>query len=120
MPANMMNADVGSRVNVTGSSSATAMAGPMPGSTPTKVPSSTPIAAYRRFSGVAADWSPPHSRSRLSIRSFPSQDAVEDAGRERDAQADGEAVPAADRQDGAGEDVAEHRPAAEHPGGAGE
>jgi hypothetical protein len=67
MPANMMNACVGSMPLVTGSSSATAIAGPMPGSTPTKVPRNTPRAAYRRLVGVKAACSPPHRSSRLSI-----------------------------------------------------
>ena len=39
----------------------------MPGSTPTNVPSSTPIAAYMRFSSVSAFWNPSSSRSRVSI-----------------------------------------------------
>ena len=47
-PANMMNAPVGSSPYVTGSSSATAIAGPMPGRTPIAVPSSTPIAAQQQ------------------------------------------------------------------------
>ena len=37
-----------------GSSSATVMAGPMPGSTPTAVPTITPIRASSRLIGVAA------------------------------------------------------------------
>ena len=52
MPANMMNAPVGSsKLNVSGSSSAIVSAGPMPGSTPTNVPSGTPSSANSRFSG---------------------------------------------------------------------
>src|SRR3954449_8050508 len=54
MPANMMNAPVGSSPYVTGSRSATAIAGPMPGSTPMAVPSSTPTAAHSRLTGVRA------------------------------------------------------------------
>ena len=43
MPANRMNAPTGSlKLNVIGSSSAIVSAGPMPGSTPTSVPSVTP------------------------------------------------------------------------------
>ncbi len=50
MPANRMNAPTGSeKLNVIGSSSATVSAGPMPGSTPTSVPSVTPAAASSRF-----------------------------------------------------------------------
>src|SRR3954454_14669143 len=53
MPANRMNAPTGSlKLNVIGSSSATVRAGPIPGSTPTSVPSVTPAAASNRFSGV--------------------------------------------------------------------
>ena len=52
MPANRMNAPTGSlKLNVIGSSSATVSAGPMPGSTPTSVPSVTPAAASSRFCG---------------------------------------------------------------------
>ena len=54
MPANMMKAGTGSSVNVTGRSSATVIAGPMPGSTPIIVPRTTPMSAYRRFVGVSA------------------------------------------------------------------
>ena len=46
MPANMMKAPAGSsKLNVIGSSSAIVSAGPIPGSTPTNVPISTPSAA---------------------------------------------------------------------------
>ena len=41
-PANMMNAPTGPSWKVTGSSSATVSAGPMPGRMPTTVPSTTP------------------------------------------------------------------------------
>jgi hypothetical protein len=42
MPASMISAVTGSKLNVIGSSIATVAVGPMPGSTPTAVPSSTP------------------------------------------------------------------------------
>src|SRR5688572_19992705 len=58
MPANMMNAVVGSSVNVTGRSNATVMAGPMPGRTPTAVPSRTPSRANSRLTGVSASTKP--------------------------------------------------------------
>jgi hypothetical protein len=45
MPPNMMKAPTGSSLNVSGSSSEIVSAGPMPGSTPMAVPSSTPIPA---------------------------------------------------------------------------
>ena len=44
-----MKAEVGSSLYVTGSSSATVRAGPIPGSTPTAVPSGTPSNAQSRF-----------------------------------------------------------------------
>ena len=49
------------------------MAGPMPGSTPTAVPSSTPITAYSRFIGVAASAKPWSSQLKLSIYRIPSK-----------------------------------------------
>ena len=67
MPANMMNAPVGSSPYVTGSRSATAIAGPMPGRTPIAVPSSTPIAAQSRLTGVSAVPKPSSSELRESI-----------------------------------------------------
>src|SRR6478735_4940792 len=69
MPANMMNAATGSSPYVTGSSSATAIAGPMPGSTPMAVPSSTPRAAHSRLSGVRAVPNP----SMRELRAFMSE-----------------------------------------------
>src|SRR5882757_3208789 len=62
-----------------GRSSATVIAGPMPGSTPTAVPSSTPIAAYSRFIGVAASAKPWSSQLKLSMSgdSEPGVDGVE-------------------------------------------
>src|SRR5687768_4037953 len=61
MPANMMNALAGGTVNVIGSSSATVIAGPMPGSTPTRVPRVTPMSAYMRLTGVSAAAKPSSS-----------------------------------------------------------
>ena len=54
-----------------GSSRATVIAGPMPGSTPTTVPSTTPSSAQSRFSGVSAVAKPSSSRPRDSIRAPP-------------------------------------------------
>ena len=48
------------------------MAGPMPGSTPIAVPSSTPRKAYSRFLGVSAVPKPSISEVRASIRGCPS------------------------------------------------
>ena len=45
MPANMINAPVGSIFEVTGRSNATVNAGPIPGRTPIAVPSVTPMMA---------------------------------------------------------------------------
>ena len=66
MPAKRMNAPTGSlKLNVIGNSSAIVSAGPMPGSTPTSVPSVTPAAASSRFSGVSTA---PKPSSRLAAR----------------------------------------------------
>ncbi|CAM5581624.1 hypothetical protein SCALM49S_03080 [Streptomyces californicus] len=63
----MMNAPVGSSPYVTGSSSATAIAGPIPGSTPIAVPRRTPMAAQSRFIGVSAVPKPSMRELRESI-----------------------------------------------------
>ena len=51
MPAIMISAEVGSIPKVTGISSAMLADGPMPGSTPTIVPRSTPTKVYQRLIG---------------------------------------------------------------------
>src|SRR5688572_3633451 len=66
MPANMMNALVGSRLKVTGRSTATVSAGPMPGSTPTAVPRVTPTRAHPRCGSVSAPANPSLSAARIS------------------------------------------------------
>src|SRR6478735_6700793 len=71
MPANRIKAPVGSRVNVIGSSSATVSAGPMPGSTPTRVPMVTPIRARNRLVGVSASPNPVISWEKESISEPP-------------------------------------------------
>ena len=68
MPANMMNALVGSSVKVAGSSSAIVSAGPMPGSTPTAVPSVTPANAQARCGSVSALANPWLSACSVSMR----------------------------------------------------
>src|SRR5829696_10502636 len=89
MPANMMNAPVGSsKLNVIGSSSAIVSAGPMPGSTPTNVPSSTPMAANIRFSGVRTV-PKPSIRSERTARTATSEDGRQ-PGRQRDPEVLGE------------------------------
>ena len=54
MPASMMRAVAGSSANVDGRSSAIAPTGPMPGRTPTMVPTSTPTKQASRLAGVRA------------------------------------------------------------------
>jgi hypothetical protein len=63
----MMKALVGSRRNVTGSRIATVRAGPIPGSTPTAVPSVTPAKAHRRCANVRALANPSLSAWSVSI-----------------------------------------------------
>src|SRR4051812_33194294 len=67
MPASMISAAVGLRLKVIGSSMAMVATGPMPGSTPISVPSSTPISAYSRCIGETAT---PKPRIRLLKRSM--------------------------------------------------
>src|SRR5437763_282453 len=54
MPASIMSAPTGLRLNVIGSSIAMVATGPMPGSTPISVPSRQPISAKNRLIGVTA------------------------------------------------------------------
>ena len=72
----MMKAAVGSRLKVTGSSSATVSAGPMPGSTPTAVPSVTPTSAQSRLKGVSATAKPWARAASVSILHGPSVPAA--------------------------------------------
>ena len=67
----MMKAAVGSRLKVTGSSRATVSAGPIPGSTPTAVPSVTPTIAHSRLKGVSATAKPWASAASVSIPAKP-------------------------------------------------
>src|SRR5688572_6204557 len=67
MPANMIIDAVGSTCAVSGSSIATASAGPMPGSTPTAVPTRQPTKAHSRLIGEAAVAKPPSSEFQVSI-----------------------------------------------------
>ncbi len=64
-----MNAAVGSRAKVMGSSSATAMEEPRPGRTPTAVPRRQPRTTHMRFIGVSAPAKPSASMDSASIRS---------------------------------------------------
>src|SRR5687768_16916067 len=67
MPASMISAETGSKLNVIGSRSAIVAVGPMPGSTPTAVPSTTPMKQYSRFSRRRAVSSPSARFSNSSI-----------------------------------------------------
>ena len=67
MPAKKIIDAVGSTFSVIGSSIATAVAGPMPGSTPTAVPMVQPTSAHSRLIGVPAVMKP---CSRLFHRSI--------------------------------------------------
>src|SRR5438874_321879 len=62
MPASMIKAPTGGRPKVIGSSIATVAMVPMPGNTPTSVPTSAPIKHSRRLIGVKATAKP---RARL-------------------------------------------------------
>src|SRR6267142_3480113 len=66
MPASMISAPTGGRPKVIGSSIATVAMVPMPGSTPTSVPTSAPIRQSRRLIGLSAT---PKPRARLEKRS---------------------------------------------------
>src|SRR5688572_1580651 len=88
MPANMMNAAVGSSEYVTGRSSATVSAGPIPGNTPTAVPSVTPASAQSRLRGASATANPSTSALRASIHMV----LLEPARGESDGQGDPESV----------------------------
>src|SRR6476659_191875 len=116
MPANMMNAALGLTLYVTGSSSATVIAGPIPGSTPTAVPNSTPITAYIRFIGVAASAKPCSSQLKLSM----SENPVQNACRQRDSEPGIERVETADRQHDADQKIEDVSLAAENRCGPGE
>jgi hypothetical protein len=67
----MMNAPVGSRANVIGSSSATAIDDPSPGSTPTAVPRKQPTSTHSRFIGVSAPANPSAKLASDSIAHHP-------------------------------------------------
>src|SRR3990170_2246663 len=68
MPASMISDETGSRLKVIGSSIAMVAVGPMPGSTPTAVPSATPTRQYRMFSRRSAVSNPSRRLSSSSIR----------------------------------------------------
>ena len=83
---------------MTGSSTATVSAGPMPGSTPTAVPSVTPTSAHTRFASVSALAKPtPQRVERAHQRGSQSSSRREHAGRQRQLQHASEQEVGADR-----------------------
>src|SRR5688572_15618267 len=90
MPANMISEPAGSSLKVIGSSSATVSAGPMPGSTPTAVPSMTPTKAKSRLIGWRATKRPWPRAANVSIGAAPSDQPLERAGRQRELEPLGE------------------------------
>src|SRR5438445_9167740 len=58
MPASMISAPTGGRPNVIGSNIATVAMVPMPGSTPTSVPTSAPIRHSKMLTGIGIDAPP--------------------------------------------------------------
>src|SRR5215475_6309621 len=78
----MMSAPVGSTLKVSGNSMAMVAIGPMPGSTPIKVPTRHPMKASRRLTGDNAVAKP---RPRLPIKSNIDRSSIADQPRrERD------------------------------------
>src|SRR5215212_5300829 len=71
MPASMMSADTGARLKVIGSSMAMVATGPMPGRTPIRVPSITPMRQYSRFIGEMATPKPMTRLWKISIMAGP-------------------------------------------------
>src|SRR3954464_2519913 len=67
MPAKKIIDAVMSTLAVMGSSMATATAGPMPGSTPTAVPSTQPTKAHSRLTGLIAVAKPCRSEAKMSM-----------------------------------------------------
>src|SRR3954471_24740739 len=67
MPAKKIMDAVMSTLAVMGSSMATATAGPMPGSTPTAVPSTQPTKAHSRLTGLIAVANPCRREAKMSM-----------------------------------------------------
>src|SRR6266480_7291303 len=103
MPASMIKAPTGGRPKVIGSSIATVAMVPMPGNTPTSVPTSAPIKHSRRLIGVKAT---PKPRARLEKSSAitPSLNQETREELQRQPQRIGEKQTAADRQANADND----------------
>src|SRR6202790_2037709 len=103
MPASMISAPTGGNPKVIGSSIATVAMVPMPGNTPTSVPTSAPIRQSRRLIGVSAT---PKPRARLEKRSImtPSLDQETREELHRQPQRIREKQTATDRQANADDD----------------
>src|SRR6202011_4925427 len=103
MPASMISAPTGGRPKVIGSSMATVAMVPIPGSTPTSVPTSAPIRHSSRLIGVRAT---PKPRARLENRSVitPSRNQEAREQLQRQPQRIGEQQAAADGQADADDD----------------
>src|SRR5215470_5700029 len=103
MPASMISAPTGGRPNVIGSSIATVAIVPMPGSTPTSVPTSAPIRHSMRLMGEKAT---PKPRARLEKRSTitPSLDQETRPELQRQPERIGKKQTATDRQADADDD----------------
>src|SRR6266478_2939402 len=67
MPASMISAPTGGRPKVIGNSMAIVAKGPMPGSTPIKVPTSAPIRHSPRLVGVTATPKPNQRFAMMSM-----------------------------------------------------
>ena len=70
MPASMISAASGCSVNEIGSSMATVVTGPIPGSTPITVPSRTPMKQYAVFCSVKATANPSPKFEMTSIARY--------------------------------------------------
>src|ERR1700676_3606094 len=103
MPASMISAPTGGRPKVMGSSIATVAMVPMPGNTPTRVPTRAPIRQSKRLIGVRATLKP---RPRLEKSSIitPSLDQETREQLHRQPQRIREKQTAADRQANADDD----------------
>src|ERR1700712_3288787 len=101
MPASMIRAPTGGSPKVIGSSIATVAMVPIPGSTPTRVPTSAPIRQSRRLIGESAT---PKPRARLEKRSTITPSLNQETREERQPQRIGEKQTAADGQANADDD----------------
>src|SRR5688500_7003058 len=98
MPASMMSAATGGTLKVSGSSIAIVASGPMPGSTPIRVPSSTPMKQNHRFCSISATVKPKMRLLNRSMSVFPDPldhrmwqpEAPDEDGERHDGEADGE------------------------------